>query len=478
MALSSEFLPFGTDFDPAEDPPGSVDPLGTLAYAELLADVLFPGFTARMFRPRLLTMAVVATAIADRVVENLNGREDLRLEARLAFERLAVFALARAGQNDPENYGRQATRRLPGVLLAKRALSLHEPLTRQNFLRGQAVNGPTGVVMRLAEHTELLDDRGRLARFGQDLFLAWAVDEHLPGVLNSTQNGTQEGDVWMRQAASATERCIISKRWPRIADRLWDDLASHLRVDRLRGQERRSLIGRLDADETRARMLRLLEEDSTVAEYNQARPNGRNVSERATLVGSVRPALAEGPVDTLIAATLDTLEAYERASNLLQQAFDGISWGLKRAGGRSSPDHLRADSRLCRHFERTRSALQKTLPVLDAAIHHARSVARLSSAEILEPLSQIRDEAERATASAAEMLGVVMCRHERVQKAKRKAMWIDRDTSWTLMPGFGIDGELPTYAGLYLHPVRVQNAYSFLSDLRRVRIGGANGEAD
>src|SRR5438477_8700868 len=39
------WLPIPTPLDPAEDPPGSVDPLGTLADAERLAELLLPGFT-------------------------------------------------------------------------------------------------------------------------------------------------------------------------------------------------------------------------------------------------------------------------------------------------------------------------------------------------------------------------------------------------------------------------------------------------
>ena len=53
-------LPLATPYDPAEDPPGSIDPLGTVATAEQLADVLLPGRTARMWRARHLTFAALA----------------------------------------------------------------------------------------------------------------------------------------------------------------------------------------------------------------------------------------------------------------------------------------------------------------------------------------------------------------------------------------------------------------------------------
>lgn len=39
--MRPECLPFATPYDPAGDPPGSVDPLGTVAGAEQLADLQF-----------------------------------------------------------------------------------------------------------------------------------------------------------------------------------------------------------------------------------------------------------------------------------------------------------------------------------------------------------------------------------------------------------------------------------------------------
>src|SRR5262245_54472126 len=132
MPLASEALPLPTPLDPNEEPPGSIDPLGTLAAAERLADALLPGFTARMWRARLLTFSTVSTSVADHVVRLLGGREETRLEARLIFERMFVAAIALAEQRE-DDFG-SASRRLPGIDLARRALSAGEPLTHNNFL--------------------------------------------------------------------------------------------------------------------------------------------------------------------------------------------------------------------------------------------------------------------------------------------------------------------------------------------------------
>jgi hypothetical protein len=60
MTIPLNLLPQSTPYDPAEDPPGSIDPLGTVTGAEQLAEGLFPGVTARMWRVRLLTFAALA----------------------------------------------------------------------------------------------------------------------------------------------------------------------------------------------------------------------------------------------------------------------------------------------------------------------------------------------------------------------------------------------------------------------------------
>jgi len=95
MSLSVKYLPRATPLDTAEDPPGSVDPLGTLGPAERIAEVLFPGFTARMWRPRLLTFVAVAALIAERAKSKLSDPEDGLLAARLSFKRLFVSAVVR-----------------------------------------------------------------------------------------------------------------------------------------------------------------------------------------------------------------------------------------------------------------------------------------------------------------------------------------------------------------------------------------------
>ena len=57
MPLNADWLPVPTPLDPAEEPPGSLDPLGTLIHAERFEPrPSCQGFTVRMWRGRLLTL--------------------------------------------------------------------------------------------------------------------------------------------------------------------------------------------------------------------------------------------------------------------------------------------------------------------------------------------------------------------------------------------------------------------------------------
>ena len=66
MPVNADWLPVPTPHDPAEDPPGSLTLWVRLLQAERLAEILLPGFTARMWRGRLLTITTLAAYVADR----------------------------------------------------------------------------------------------------------------------------------------------------------------------------------------------------------------------------------------------------------------------------------------------------------------------------------------------------------------------------------------------------------------------------
>jgi len=476
MPLDAIWLPLATPLDPAEEPPGSLDPLGTLIHAERLAETLLPGFTVRMWRGRLLTFTTVAAAIADRTVALMGGREDVRLDTRLAFERLFVSAVVRVTEREPTDYARAALG-LPGRTLAKKALLSGEPVTRANFLKGQAVNGPFGVMARLARQLELIDDDGRMGRNAVALVMAWADDEGLPGVLDEDGAATRRGAAWVDDAVKRTAACVGNRDWPGGGHRIWEQLARNLRPDRIGPKERRTLLQMLETATVRRRMLGLLKDRVDV--YRQAWETGdRGQVERSVLLQGVRPRLGDDPVDRLIADVIAAIDAYERTVGLLQQAFEGLIWALKVRGGRARPEVVLEDARLHRQLERTRVGLATAVSLLERTAERLRDQPSIDPVQFAEPLLRLREDAVSAGTSVPALADTILRRHERVQRDKAKAPWIERESHWTLMPGENrVPGDgPPVRQDTYLHPLKIPNAYSILGDLRQVTVEDRSAE--
>jgi hypothetical protein len=214
--------------------------------------------------------------------------------------------------------------------------------------------------------------------------------------------------------------------------------------------------------------------------YREARDTdvNRGALERAVLIRGVLPELGESATDNLIGAAIGAADAYEQTACLLQQAFDGLIWGLKGRGGRARPEAVTEDARLRQHLEKTRIGLKKVVPILDSAAQIVGSQPSVSQSLVVEPLRLVREDAARASASLQSLTDTVLRRHERVQRDKRKAPWIECESYWTLMPGeHRVDGDLPPVrTGAYLHPFKIPNAYSLLMDLGYIPAENRNAE--
>lgn len=473
MPLTSAALPLPTPIDPSEDPPSSIDPLGTLTFAERLADLLLPGMTARMWKVRLLTFATVAAAVAERALRRLGGRADARLEARLAFERLFVSAAVRWARKDSDQY-RSAAKRLPGSSLARAALaSDDEPLTRHNFLKGQAVNGAYGVMARLALNLGLVDEDGRLGRNGPKLLLAWAEGQHLPGILDDENRATLPGAKWIEEAAKRTAISITEGKWPK-GDAFWRSLIDRLRLDRLGPAESRVLVELLYEDPVRKRVMDLLRQGVDI--FRKFVPQGRGMVEREVLALAIHSHLKEDRVDRLIGGIGFVAPIYEMASGWLQQGLDAVLWGLKHLGGSASPGKLLAQTPTRMSLEDAREALRNESPAMDKALERLQETPKLDLS-LTGPLVRLRDDILTGLDSPEAFLETLMARHERVQREKRKRAWIDRNSHWILQPGFGIDGDQPPVHGhAFLHPFRIHNAYALLAGLGEVDLETHDGE--
>lgn len=275
-------LPLSTPYDPAEDPPGSIDPLGTVPTAEQLADVLLPGLTARMWRARHLTFAALAAHIGERAAADA-GDEELRLETRLGFERLFVSAIAL--QDSKQDGWRPAANRLPGIGLARRSiLAGHQTLGKQNFLKGQAINGPFGVVQRLARDLDIVDADNRLSRNGQELLMVWSAEQELAGILDEA-GSKSAGATWLGQVIRRVLSHVNNAEWPRPQWRGWRDWADRLRPDKPSTREKSVLFRLLSSkvNPTRSRCIELLRKADIRRTFKEASDRTRGYQDRVIL---------------------------------------------------------------------------------------------------------------------------------------------------------------------------------------------------
>lgn len=469
MSVPLSAFPFATPYDPSEDPPTSIDPLGTVTEAERLADLLLPGLTARMWRSRLLTFSAVTALVADRTASGA-GREDVRDAARLAFERIAVSAFVRHAADAGME---AAIRRVPGTDRARAALRLGEPLTSGNFLKGQMINGPTGVMARLARHVGIVDEEHHLREPGRQLLDAWSTDQDLRGVCDEFCDGNA-GARWVTRMAQAT-RDALNGTWPGNQSGVWRELVTRLRPDDIGTSERRNLVQLLRgaSSGSRRRVLDLLKKAEP--KFRALRGERRGIVERAVLHDGLLPLLDGSEADLQLRVVVNAIEAFEQVASLLQSAFDTLRWSLSSRGA-APASGVAGDATAPKALERTRKRIGGAVASLDQILSQANTTPCFDY-DALEPLRQLREDANQGRLSTEHLVEAVLGRHRRVQRDKRKGCWIESGPRLTLMPGFGLDDDAPpSYDGVYLHPFRVLNAYAMLTDLGEVR-GGLDAEA-
>jgi len=426
-----------------------------------------------------LTFVAVAALVAERSKSKLSSLEDGSLAARLSFERLFVSAVVRQHVRDPENWQR-TTRRLPGSLLARRALLSGDTLLgRTNFLKGQAVNGPYGVVARRARHLGVIDEDDLLGRNGEELLLAWSADEELPGLLDEDNSGSA-GKQWLDRFTQATVAHLVEQQWRSPGWSGWQELAEPLRPDNIGKRERTILRNLLSSDPICGRCTELLCEPNAIAVYRAASDGGRSEQDRKVLLEALLPALLvnERETDRVIDLTIRLADAYEEIASHFETAFNCLLWGLTRRGGQAKPLEIEADKQLlpvlrslCRQLPGASRRLRDIIEKIPAA-------PQIADRNPLEPLDVLASQATTGGESLTRLIEIIMTRHRDVQTSKGKGMWIEPGERWTLMPGFGLASDVPPQSEVrYLHTFRVPNAYSFLAELGLSGVEVPDGEA-
>lgn len=471
MALDERYLPHPTTYDSSEDPAGSVDPLGTLPLAERLADVLLPGLTARMWRPRLLTYVALASLIAERV----DGRDeggDVWLEARLAFERIFVSALARQLESkEGDNNWDEATALLPGKRLAQRAVKNHDtPLGRHNFLKGQAANGPFGVMARLARELDIVrKEDDRLGKNGWTLLAKWAEERGIPFASLLPETGEQSADTeWLERYVRATahhrEGNWRTRNWEG-----WRELANTLRLDGAGREEKKFLRELLAQNPVRMRFLELLQQRDVRKAYGDAKRLGSREQERSALRKMRTLTKSKRGPDRVIHDASLIITSYENVASLLEVAFDTVRWGVQHGEGHVTTSSISKD--MAKSLNRISSELCRAAKDLNRNLEHLAELRENGfpdgAAGELAEFVELVEECEKPE----RLIDTLLKLHHQVQQRRGRGMWVSRSGHagvLAVMPGYGYPGkEPPDIRRRFIHTFRIPNAYSFLHDLGR-----------
>lgn len=169
-------LPFLSEFDPEVTSEGSLDPLGLYPMADRLASKLVPGLRERMAHPRFLTAMAVGNVLCSEFDVDEVAADGVS-EPWQVYEWYVVQALYRTFfKNEPDHI-----RGLPGRLKAAAAYDDNVPLSAARYLKTAYVFGFHGVYRTLAKDINLIDSRGNLSEFGNQLVTVWEKEQKLEG---------------------------------------------------------------------------------------------------------------------------------------------------------------------------------------------------------------------------------------------------------------------------------------------------------
>lgn len=456
--MTSEYpwLPFSSALDQSTLPSRSIDPLGLLANADRIAELMLPFVTNRMTRARLLTIAALAVHVSEEVRAVLQGDENVRYEARMAFERLAVSAIARTSQDPSLNKG------LPGKRLVTVAAARREPVTARNYLSAPSINGPSGIFARLARSADLFDSSDCPGARASSLIEAWAEDQGLQGILASGTKG--DGTRWMNRVVTKTADLVRepASNWPTPTSAIWREVGLPLQLDAIGLKEKNQLKMIFCSNAVRNRMLTLLKNV-------RAHAIGDLPSlQRAVLWDGIRPKLDKGrSEDVTIGQAIKLAEGMERPAELMQVVFDDVLVTLRDLGGSASPEYLLSQSAFAKRLDKHCKILKRDLPLLEDATSVCSTISAVSdTSPLAEELRELHSDAKEAQHGGVEGLTTLLRRHERTQQAKQKGNWILRtETRWILAPGTDRTYQSRNVTGGYLHPFRITSMYSMMSDV-------------
>lgn len=218
-SLVASFLPSLTAYDPPDGEEGTLDPLGLALLATRIAELLVPGFTERLRRPRFFIALAIGLLLLSRRERYPEGVYGIERDGPgyLAWERLLVESFAQSGKQ-----GDEGLLGVPGIQKARDAKASKARLSSQLYLKNPAAVGLWVAYKSLAVDVGILDKEGNLGEPGARLISAWSR-----GSGQADPNGAS-GASWLTELDDALAPLLgrgTSKASPQ---RVWDLLCAKL----------------------------------------------------------------------------------------------------------------------------------------------------------------------------------------------------------------------------------------------------------
>jgi hypothetical protein len=387
-------LPFITAYDPPATSEGTLDPLGVYQIADQLAVKLVPAVRERMLRVRFLTPMAVGTF----VTEGLDGDPRNRdANPYLVWEWMVVEALVRHHRDSGADWG------LPGMRVARNALSQHGYVDARSYLKTPRVFGFHGVYKRLAVHLGLVNVHLAAGPNAEALIDAWARGLGMSSLEAAKPLLRRWSDAVRRGLSQSPPRTKPS--WNAAS---WQELAESFAPTNSKSREKRHLRELLHRAEDRGigalPHLWKLQVDFDDQQFNEEALHQR--------LAKVEPGY--GPL-------IEAIRAYEAFARSLQDAFDILK---SEAAAHEMHGFVVTDIAGDAEFKRVIRGLDTTFREAHRALGEV-AITNLSLQNLFaERFAAFADPLDAGAAARC-----LCTHHEAVQRAKSadgKRPWFDR----------------------------------------------------
>lgn len=437
-------MPLLSEADPRVSAEGSIDPLGIYAIADALAVRMIPGVRERQQHPRFLTSIAVSLSLCSEFSDDLIATDGIS-EPWQVFEWYLVEGMVRMTNE------RKLLRGLPGQDKATGSIKDGVPLSAKRYLKTPTVFGFHGVYRALARDIEV-ERADRLGETGFALVSAWEKEQGLDGFCGS---GGGPGKAVRRRLLDAIQDGLETGGVARKGGwNGWPFFSEHLGIYEAGKQEarviRQALLNPMSGYRKDVLGLLISAEGRKLwsEEASQDWPSERRFHTALLDVASVE-----------LKELLYAIDAYERFSRFLQDAFDDVLLRLSQHQQRIKPSELVG----------LQGVKRAAKGVPDIFIEVAERLAPFGEAvRFQESYSSL---AERV--SVSDWLERLLEHHCHVQQSKPpagKAPWFDRfdDGSSMIRTGY-IRDRGGRHDDSYVHAYRTTSLWSFARDLGLVK---------